>query len=105
MTEAAPAASASALTPRRAPGIGPDGTYTRGGQLAAFLCGLWAMVAFFPLLIVGALLYTWAEDGFERDPERSRKLVVWSWLSITVGPLLGVLVVGLVMFIVTSIAG
>ncbi|MFI0355114.1 hypothetical protein [Actinomadura sp. 9N407] len=111
MTEAAPAAPfpAYALTPRLAPGIGPDGTYTQAGQIVAFLCGLWAMVAFFPMLVLAALLYTWAEDGFARDPERSRKLVIWSWLCVTVGPIVGALVtaivVGVVWFAVSSIVG
>ncbi|XVQ09219.1 hypothetical protein ACQP1W_42900 [Spirillospora sp. CA-255316] len=100
MTEAAPApvpgsppATAGLPASRPAFGIGPDGSYTRGGQIIAFLCGLWTMVLSFPLLFVGALLYTKAEEVFKDDPARARTLVSWSWLSITVGPVIGAAVV------------
>ncbi|WP_285699453.1 hypothetical protein [Actinomadura sp. NBRC 104412] len=73
--------------PRLAAGIGPDGTYNSGGRFLAFLAGLWTMVAFFPLLFVGAVLYTKAEEIWPQDPERARRLVVWSWASVTWMPL------------------
>ncbi|MFF5260388.1 hypothetical protein ACFY4C_15700 [Actinomadura viridis] len=98
MTEAAPAPAFA--SPRPAPGIGPDGTYTRAGQVLAFLAGLWAMVLFFPLLFAGALLYARAEERFRDDPARARTLVLWSWFAITIGPPIGFLLV----FAVTRVA-
>ncbi len=81
MTEAV---SAPAAAPRLAFGIGPDGTYTRFGQVAAFVLGLLTTFAFLPLVVVAALLYARAEVRFAEDPARARTLVNWSWLSITV---------------------
>lgn len=80
------------VAPRLAPGIGRDGTYTRGGQAVAFVLGLVTMVAFLPGLFLGALLYTAGESRFAQDPERARKLVTWSWLSISALPAVAVLV-------------
>jgi hypothetical protein len=110
MSEAAPApipayASATAAVPRLAPGIGPDGAYTRGGQIVAFLFGLWTMVLFFPLLFPGALLYTRAEERFEQSPDRARTLVMWSWLSITVAPLVAALLLVAVVLAVSQLTG
>jgi hypothetical protein len=105
MNEAAPAPAPfsspyEAAGPRLGFGIGPDGTYTRSGQILAFLAGLWAMVVFFPALVAGALLYTKSEEIFTQDPVRARTLVLRSWLSITVVPpillVLTLLVVGTV---------
>ncbi|XRQ12519.1 hypothetical protein ACN3XK_16975 [Actinomadura welshii] len=84
MTEAVSAASVPAAAPRLAFGIGPDGTYTRLGQIAAFVLGVLTMLAFLPLMVVAALLYDRAETVFAEDPARARRLVNWSWLSITV---------------------
>ncbi|TDB95091.1 hypothetical protein [Actinomadura sp. 7K534] len=87
MTEAVPPASVSAASvpaaPRLAFGIGPDGTYTTLGQAAAFVLGVLTMFAFLPLMVVAALLYTKAETVFPEDAERARRLVNWSWVSIT----------------------
>ncbi|TDE34291.1 hypothetical protein [Actinomadura sp. 6K520] len=88
MTEAVSAASGSAASapyaaPRLAFGIGPDGAYTRPGQAAAFVLGVLTMFAFLPLMVVAALLYTKAETVFPEDAERARRLVNWSWISIT----------------------
>ncbi|MFB4318435.1 hypothetical protein [Actinomadura sp. 21ATH] len=117
MTEAAPStppvppvpAVPGAFAPRLAPGIGPDGTYTLGGQITAFLLGLYAMVVFFPALIAAALLYTWAEERFERDPAGARTRVIWSWICVTAGPVVGLLaallVGGLVYGIVRLVTG
>ncbi|WP_067461153.1 hypothetical protein [Actinomadura macra] len=78
----------SAAPARPALGIGPDGTYTLGGQIAAFVLGLLTMIVCLPLVVVAALLYTSAENRFaEHDPRRGRVLVIWSWLCITVLPL------------------
>ncbi|CNF26818.1 Uncharacterised protein [Mycobacterium tuberculosis] len=79
MIETAPAA---APAPALAFGIGPDGTYTRGGQIAAFILGLFTMVVFVPLVVVAALLYTRAETRFAADPARARTLVNWSWACV-----------------------
>lgn len=81
MTETAPA---PASVPSLAFGIGPDGTYTRPGQAAAFVLGLLTTFAFLPLTVVAALLYTRAETRFAVDPARARTLVNWSWLCVTV---------------------
>ncbi|GAA2439061.1 hypothetical protein GCM10010191_62970 [Actinomadura vinacea] len=93
MSEAAPAPGSLHQPKIAAPsygfGVGPDGAYTRTGQVLAFLAGLWTMVLFFPLLFPGALLYARAEEVFEQDPARARTLMLWSWLSITVAPLFG----------------
>jgi len=90
MNEAAPAPAPFSGTYEAAGtpafGIGPDGTYTRAGQILAFLAGIWTMVVFFPLLFVGALLYTKAETVFPTAPDRARTLVRWSWLCLTVLP-------------------
>ncbi|GAA2600050.1 hypothetical protein SMC26_19625 [Actinomadura fulvescens] len=67
-------------------GIGPDGTYTRGAQVVAFLLGLWTMLVFFPLLVVGAMLYANAEEVFKTNPGRAKTMVLWSWLSVSVFP-------------------
>ncbi|WP_433226852.1 hypothetical protein [Actinomadura formosensis] len=64
-------------------GIGPDGTYTRFGQVAAFVLGLLTTFVFLPLVVVAALLYTRAETRFAEDPARARALVNWSWLCVT----------------------
>lgn len=94
MTEAVSGAvPASAPAPRLAFGIGPDGTYTRFGQVAAFVLGLLTTFAFLPLVVVGALLYARAETRFGEDPARARTLVNWSWLSITVPVLVAVVAV------------
>ncbi|GLZ13616.1 hypothetical protein Acsp04_38510 [Actinomadura sp. NBRC 104425] len=77
---------ATAASPRLGFGIGPDGTYTRGGQVLAFVLGVWAMLAFLPLVFAGAVLYTRAEERFAEDPERARRLVTWSWLCVSVLP-------------------
>ncbi|MWA03797.1 hypothetical protein F8568_026120 [Actinomadura sp. LD22] len=76
--------------PRLAFGIGPDGTYTRIGQTFAFILGLLTTFAFLPLVVVGALLYTKAEGIFPADADRARRLVNWSWVSITVPVVLAV---------------
>ena len=83
MTETVPA-PAAAPAPSLAFGIGPDGTYTRIGQAAAFVLGLLTTLAFLPLTVVAALLYTRAETRFAEDPARARTLVNWSWLCVTV---------------------
>lgn len=74
--------TAAAPAPALAFGIGPDGTYTRGGQVAAFVLGLFTMVLFLPLVVVAALLYTRAETRFAEDPVRARTLVNWSWACV-----------------------
>jgi hypothetical protein len=89
MNEAAPTpllAYLETATPRAAFGIGPDGSYTRKGQALALACGIVTMVLFFPMLVAGALLYTRAEAVFQDDPDGARPLYTWSWLSITVAP-------------------
>lgn len=93
MTEAV---SAPAAAPRLAFGIGPDGTYTRFGQTAAFILGLLTTFAFLPLVVVAALLYARAEVRFAEDPARARTLVNWSWLSITVPVVIAVVAGALV---------
>ncbi|MFA1547697.1 hypothetical protein [Actinomadura chokoriensis] len=85
MTETAPAPA-----PSLAFGIGSDGTYTRLGQVSAFVLGLLTTFAFLPLVVVAALLYSRAEIRFAENPARARTLVNWSWLCITVPVLLGV---------------
>ncbi|MFG2003490.1 hypothetical protein ACGFNU_30455 [Spirillospora sp. NPDC048911] len=85
MNAAAPTAPASLGL-----GIGPDGTYTRGAQVVAFLLGLWTMIAFFPLLFPGAILYAKSEETFEANPGRARTMVLWSWLCVSVLPLIPV---------------
>ncbi|MFB4301762.1 hypothetical protein [Actinomadura sp. NTSP31] len=79
----------SETAPRLAFGIGPDGSYTRGGQAAAFILGLFTTIAFLPLVVVGALLYTKAEATFPADADRARRLVNWSWASISVPVVIG----------------
>lgn len=93
MTEAVSAASVPASAPRPAFGIGPDGTYTRFGQVTAFILGLLTTFAFLPLVVVAALLYTRAETRFADDPARARTLVNWSWLSITAPVVIAILAV------------
>ncbi|MFB4307123.1 hypothetical protein [Actinomadura sp. GTD37] len=87
MTETAPAPAPA--TPALAFGIGPDGTYTRPGQIAAFILGLFTMVVFVPLVVVAALLYARAETRFAEDPARARTLVNWSWACVAVPVALG----------------
>lgn len=97
MTEAVSGAvPASAPAPRLAFGIGPDGTYTRFGQAAAFVLGLLTTFVFLPLVVVGALLYTRAETRFGEDPARARTLVIWSWLSITAPILIAAVAIAVV---------
>ncbi|TDD31921.1 hypothetical protein E1287_24750 [Actinomadura sp. KC06] len=84
MTEAVSAASVPAPVSGTAFGIGADGTYTRFGQVAAFVLGVLTMFAFLPLLVVAAMLYTRSETVFAEDPARARRLVNWSWISIAV---------------------
>ncbi|MFC4049122.1 hypothetical protein ACFOY4_05460 [Actinomadura syzygii] len=88
MTEALSAAAVPAPSRRFALGVGADGTYTRLGQVAAFVLGLITTFVFLPLVVVAALLYTRAETRFADDPARARVLVRWSWLCITLFPLL-----------------
>ncbi|MEV4678250.1 MULTISPECIES: hypothetical protein [Actinomadura] len=88
MTATAPIA-ASSPAPSLAFGIGPDGTYTRAGQVAAFILGTFTTLAFFPLAVAAALLYTRAETRFAEDPARARTLVTWSWLCIGIPVALG----------------
>ncbi|WP_433329823.1 hypothetical protein [Spirillospora sp. CA-294931] len=103
MEAAAPAAPASTPAPSGyGLGIGPDGTYTPAAQVVAFICGLWTMVLFFPFLILGALLYTNAEPAFESDPRRARKMMLWSWLSVSLLPLLAAAIVGGVVFAINA---
>ncbi|MFG2090512.1 MULTISPECIES: hypothetical protein [unclassified Spirillospora] len=97
MTEAVSAASVPATASRPAFGIGPDGTYTRTGQAAAFVLGVLTMFAFLPLMVVAALLYTKAETVFPEDPARARTLVNWSWISITVPVAIAVVAVPVLM--------
>lgn len=97
MTETVPApASAPVPATALAFGIGPDGTYTRGGQIAAFILGLFTMLVFVPLVVVAALLYTRAETRFAEDPARARTLVNWSWacvgVPVAVGAAISILV-------------
>ncbi|RKS77264.1 hypothetical protein BZB76_2642 [Actinomadura pelletieri DSM 43383] len=84
MTEAVSSASVPSPASSLAFGIGPDGTYTRSGQAAAFVLGVATMLVFFPLMVVAALLYTRAETVFPENPRRARSLVNWSWISIAV---------------------
>ncbi|TDC81332.1 hypothetical protein [Actinomadura sp. 7K507] len=97
MTEAVLAASVPAAAPRLAFGIGPDGTYTRSGQAAAFVLGTLTMLAFVPLMVVAALLYTKSETVFAENPERARRLVNWSWISITAPVVIAVIAVPVAM--------
>lgn len=69
---------------KRAFGIGPDGTYTRTGQILAFVFGLYSMLAFVPMVFLGAILYDRSEAHFPQNPKRARAMVRWSWLSLTV---------------------
>ena len=101
MTETAPAASAPVPAPVSAFGIGPDGTYTRGGQVAAFVLGLFTMVLFVPLVVVAALLYARAETRFAEDPARARALVNWSWACVGVPVVIGAVVAVLVALLQT----
>ncbi|MEU5881389.1 hypothetical protein [Spirillospora sp. NPDC047279] len=101
MNATAPAAPAPAPTGFGL-GIGPDGTYTRGAQVIAFLFGVWTMLLFFPLLIVGAMLYTNAEAKFPTDPGRARKMVLWSWLSVSILPPVALAVAGGVGFAIAA---
>jgi hypothetical protein len=91
MTEAV---SAPTAAPRPAFGIGPDGTYTRVGQVLAFILGLLTTFVFLPLVVVAALLYARAEIRYAEDPARARTLVNWSWLSITVPVVLAAIAAG-----------
>ncbi|MBW8484161.1 hypothetical protein [Actinomadura parmotrematis] len=80
--------------PRTGFGIGPDGSYTRGGQAVAYVCAIWATLLFFPLVVVGAMLYTSADLHFAENPERSRRFVFWSWLCVSLFPPLAAALVG-----------
>lgn len=101
MTEAVSAAApVPASASGTAFGIGPDGTYTTFGQIAAFVLGLLTMFAFLPLVVVAALLYSRAETVFAEDPARARTLVNWSWLAITVPVVLAA--AGVVLFAALS---
>jgi hypothetical protein len=105
MNEAAPTpllAYLETAAPRTAFGIGPDGSYTRGGQVLAFACGLVTMAVFFPMLVPAALLYTRAEAVFQDDPDGARPLYVWSWLCVTVAPAVLAVPAFAVMRIVTA---
>jgi hypothetical protein len=82
------------VSARRAPFIGPDGTYTRTGQTLAFILGC-LNLAFVPATIAAALLYTHAETRFTTDPDGARLLVNWSWIALVIMPGL-VAVAGLV---------
>ncbi|RFS83196.1 hypothetical protein D0T12_23870 [Actinomadura spongiicola] len=84
MTEAVSSASVPESASSLPFGIGPDGTYTRSGQVAAFVLGVATMLVFFPLMVVAALLYSRAEIVFQENPRRARSLVNWSWISIAV---------------------
>ncbi|HEY8480906.1 MAG TPA: hypothetical protein VIL71_13855 [Spirillospora sp.] len=84
------AASVSTAAPRLAFGIGPDGAYTRSGQVIAFVLGVLTMVVCMPLMVAAALLYTKAETVFPHDPGRARTLVNWSWACIAAPALFGV---------------
>ncbi|QKW38095.1 hypothetical protein HUT06_32215 [Actinomadura sp. NAK00032] len=95
MTATAPIAAPSPA-PSLAFGIGPDGTYTRVGQTAAFILGTFTMLAFFPLAVVAALLYTRAETRFAENPARARALVTWSWLCIGIPVAIGAVIAVLV---------
>ncbi|GAA4233272.1 hypothetical protein GCM10022254_35370 [Actinomadura meridiana] len=101
MTEAVSAASVPVPAARPGFGIGPDGTYTRFGQVAAFVLGLLTTFVFLPLVVVAAKLYLRSEDVFAEDPARARKLANWSWVSITVPglPALVAVVVGLALLL------
>ncbi|MEU8346057.1 hypothetical protein AB0C74_30535 [Spirillospora sp. NPDC048832] len=88
MTATAPFAVPSPA-PVLAFGIGPDGTYTRLGQVAAFVLGTLTTLVFFPLAVAAAVLYTHAETRFADDPARARALVNWSWLCIAAPVVLG----------------
>ncbi|WP_131741107.1 hypothetical protein [Actinomadura roseirufa] len=88
MNEFAPARPVPVRPARPGPGIGADGSYTLPGQIAAFVLGLLTTLLCPPMAVVAALLYTRAEERFAAgDPGRARRLVVWSWLSVTVLPL------------------
>jgi hypothetical protein len=98
MSDVAPAPFPPPPAARRAPGIGPDGTYTRLGQVLALLFGLYSMIAFVPMVFLGAILYDRSEAHFPQNPKRARTMVIWSWLSITVlSTLGGALILGLIM--------
>lgn len=94
-----------ALPRNPALGIGPDGSYTRPGQFFAFVLGLLTTLVFMPLTVLAALLYTWAEPRFATDPKRARVLVIWSWLSITVLPLVVVVLAVTIAMIVSAVRG
>jgi hypothetical protein len=100
MSDVAPAPAPFPAPPaaRRAPGIGTDGTYTRLGQVLAFIFALYSMFAFVPMVFLGAILYDRSEAHFAQNPKRARTMVIWSWLSITVlSTLCGAIVLTVVM--------
>src|SRR5690606_25191371 len=99
MTHSVSAAPAPAA-PKLAFGIGPDGTYTLSGQIAAFVLGVLTMLLFLPLMVTAALLYTKAETVFPHDADRARWLVNWSWISITAPVVLAVLAAPAVVLLV-----
>ncbi|MBC6458734.1 hypothetical protein [Actinomadura sp. HBU206391] len=84
---------------RRAPLIGPDGTYTRNGQALAFVLGVIGLL-FVPATLAAALLYTRAETLFATEPEEARRLVSWSWIALMIVPVLGI-VTGLIALVVS----
>jgi hypothetical protein len=88
-------------TTPHAPLIGPDGSYTRAGQTVAFILGLISLI-FFPATVVAAMLYTMGEDRFATDPQRARKLVNWSWITLVAWPIPAVCI-GLVGYAVTAV--
>ncbi|TYK52294.1 hypothetical protein [Actinomadura decatromicini] len=105
MTEAVSAAAVPAPSRRLALGVGADGTYTRPGQAAAFVLGLVTTFVFLPLVVVAALLYTRAETRFADDPARARVLVRWSWLCITLFPILAAGAIGAVVAAIVALTG
>lgn len=105
MTEAVSAASIPAPSARLGLGIGADGTYTRLGQVAAFVLGLITTFVFLPLVVVAALLYTRAETRFAENPARARALVRWSWLCITLFPVLAAGAIGAVVAGIVALTG
>jgi hypothetical protein len=99
MTHSVSAAPAPAA-PKLAFGIGPDDTYTLSGQIAAFVLGVLTMLLFLPLMVTAALLYTKAETVFPHDADRARRLVNWSWISITAPVVLAVFAAPVVVLLV-----
>ena len=79
-------------------GTTPAGELTKQGLAAGSIMGTFAVLLTFPLGILGIVLNCKGLDRIQSDPHAARKFLLWSWVLFIPGTIVGVLLLGFLLF-------